>query len=152
MRQLRLECEALDAAGLLRTDPDDLCNPMSRSIDVRFAGREACLQMRAPRFREVASCLRGLAIHCEEKLQLQLRVPQTIMISCYGPGAFYRKHMDSYEGKDIPRKVTILLYCNPEWDPANHGKLRAWVEGKPVEFAPLSGRLILFMAQDVPHE
>lgn len=150
---LRHECELIDRAGLMRSDPDDLCNPLSRSLDIQFASAEPRLPIESPHLREALRCVRGLAQLCEQKLQMQLRVPQTMMLSCYGPGAYYRRHMDSYDGKDIPRKVTILLYPNPEWNPEEGGQLRAWPPGgKVVDCPPLGGRLVIFLAQEVPHE
>mmetsp|Transcript_38681 Transcript_38681/g.87948 ORF Transcript_38681/g.87948 Transcript_38681/m.87948 type:complete len:100 (-) Transcript_38681:115-414(-) len=74
------------------------------------------------------------------------------MLACYPKGAFYRKHLDSYAGKDIPRKVTILLYCNPSWTPGDGGALKAWLGNQVVEIEPVAGRIVVFMAQDVWHE
>merc|ERR1711974_141251 len=70
-------------------------------------------------------------------------------------------HLDSYalQGghEDVPRKVTILLYCNPSWTPGGGGQLRVWGPfqagtGPSREIAPLSGRLVAFMSEEIWHE
>jgi len=81
----------------------------------------------------------------------------------YPNGGFYRRHIDSYPGtpQEI-RKFSYLLYCNPEWQPADGGCLRIHLDGG-LEVAPASapprfhdvepraGTLVLFRS-DVPHE
>ena len=68
------------------------------------------------------------------------------------PGAHYRRHLDSYDGKDIPRIVTVLLYL--VWEPRAAGELRAFVGEPPAarDIAPVPGRAVVFMAQEVEHE
>lgn len=155
MDRLRAECEWLDKTmGMLNKDDEDTCNPLQRKFDVPLGSPEIVEACRAetPTLFAVLECLRGLPVLLEEALGLQLRVPETAMLSCYPPGAFYRRHLDSYEGRDVPRKVTILLYCNRDWKPGDGGMLRAWLGDKTVEFEPSAGRVIIFMAQDIWHE
>merc|ERR1711924_145254 len=94
----------------------------------------------------------GLAVALETELRVSLRVPQLVMLACYPPGSHYRSHLDSYGGRDIPRLITILVYCNPTWKPSDGGCLRAIVEGKPIEVEPRAGRVVVFMSQEVSHE
>lgn len=155
MSRLRAECEWLDKGmGMLSKDDEDSCNPLQRKFDVPLGNPEIVEACRGetPTLFAVLECLRGLPALLEDGLGLQLRVPEAAMLSCYPPGAFYRRHLDSYEGKDIPRKVTILLYCNPGWAPGDGGMLRVWLGGEMVEFEPRAGRVIVFMSQDIWHE
>lgn len=154
MQQLRNECEMLDKAGILLRDDEDVCVPLQRRFDIPLGDKQIIENSRgdAPMLFDVIEHLRGLPMVLEEKLGLQLRVPDTVMLTCYPPGACYKKHLDSYGGRDIPRKVTLLLYCNPNWLPSDGGALRVWIDGETVEYTPIAGRLIIFMAQQVWHE
>ena len=85
---------------------------------------------------------------------LELRVPQKLMLAAYPKGAHYRRHYDSYQGADIPRLVTVLLYL--DWRPQRGGELRVLMPGDEprVErtIEPKPGRLVVFFAQEVEHE
>ena len=81
---------------------------------------------------------------------LQLRVPQTMMLAAYPPNGFYRRHLDSYNGEDIPRKVTVLLYLL--YQPQQGGHLRCHLPAGPLDIAPLPGRVVVFWSQEVEHE
>jgi hypothetical protein len=50
---------------------------------------------------------------------------------CVGGGSMYAKHIDN-GGADDTRKLTSILYLNPNWTPAHGGQLRTW---SPVEVA-----------------
>lgn len=41
---------------------------------------------------------------------------------CYPNGAFYKKHIDNFQGKRR-RKVTTVLYMNEEWQAGDGGEL-----------------------------
>lgn len=102
----------------------------------------------------------------EEALGLSLRVPQTVMLAAYPPGAHYRRHFDSYGGRDIPRYITALLYLG--WEPRKGGQLRTYPPVSPARSAsklppagdvapqrdvdPIPGRLCVFFSQEVEHE
>lgn len=42
-----------------------------------------------------------------------------------GGGSKYPKHVDNVALPD-QRKLTVILYLNPEWDEANGGEIRLW--------------------------
>eukprot|EP00438_Fugacium_kawagutii_P036059 Skav205747 [mRNA] locus=scaffold3116:51558:57415:- [translate_table: standard] len=67
------------------------------------------------RMAVVMQRMAGLAKVLEDELGLRLAVPQSAMAACYPPRASYKMHLDSYYlhgcKDDIPRKVTVLLYC-----------------------------------------
>ena len=33
-------------------------------------------------------------------LGLEMRVPQSVLLASYPPGAYYNRHLDSYDGRD----------------------------------------------------
>ncbi len=72
----------------------------------------------------------------------------------YEPGAFYQKHRDAFRGTP-GRKLSTVLYLNPQWDKAQGGELVLYDEAGENELlrvAPEYGRLVLFLSEDFPHE
>lgn len=73
----------------------------------------------------------------------------------YDAGAGYKKHIDQHRDSDR-RKISIVLYLNPDWDDANGGELCLYDPyGPDVEigrFAPLGGRMAVFVSGIMPHE
>lgn len=73
----------------------------------------------------------------------------------YPEGKGYKKHIDQHRGRNF-RKISIVLYLNPEWNPADGGELCLYEPYHPeVEmqrFAPLGGRLAVFVSGMIPHE
>ena len=69
-----------------------------------------------------------------------------------GGGSKYPKHVDNV-GLPDHRKVTTILYLNPDWDKTLGGEIRIWGKGGLVEdVAPMGGRLLLFWSDQVVHE
>ncbi len=74
--------------------------------------------------------------------------------SVYRPGAFYQKHRDAFRGSP-GRKLSTVLYLNPQWDPVAGGELVLYDEageGELFRLAPECGRLVIFLSEDFPHE
>jgi len=70
----------------------------------------------------------------------------------YPPGAFYRRHLDRFRDDDR-RMVSAVYYLNENWQPADGGQLRMFLEGEQVhDVQPLAGTLVVFLSGDVPHE
>lgn len=76
-----------------------------------------------------------------------------------GDGTGYSAHYDSWpveEADSSIRKVTAILYCNPEWQPEHGGTLKAWlpdhVGARVLEVEPTAGRLVVFLSGIVKHE
>lgn len=72
----------------------------------------------------------------------------------YAPGAFYQKHRDAFRGSP-GRKLSTVLYLNPEWDLVAGGELVLYDEAgeeQLVRLAPECGKLVLFLSEDFPHE
>ena len=73
----------------------------------------------------------------------------------YPPGAFYRPHLDNFQGTSA-RIVTAILYLNEDWQPADGGQLRLYTEGSQggeyVDIAPAAGQWVLFHSAQFWHE
>ncbi|CAJ1337808.1 unnamed protein product [Effrenium voratum] len=161
--QVQKELHALRSSKLLQNDTNDVCNPLQEAKYLPFAGGAAAMEFRekCPITVQVMQKLAGLAAILEDELGLSLAVPQSAMAACYPPKASYKMHLDSYflQGcpDDIPRKVTVLLYCNHGWSSAVGGELRVWEPfdqgrgcGRKIE--PLAGRMVVFMSEEIWHE
>lgn len=75
----------------------------------------------------------------------------------YSPGAYYKKHLDSFQGNN-PRRLSSVLYLNPQWQPGDGGELLLYTPGAPDDSRPLQpiaptyGKLVLFLSEEFPHE
>jgi SM-20-related protein len=73
----------------------------------------------------------------------------------YHPGDFYRKHVDSFQGR-ASRVVSVVLYLNDNWQPADGGELQVFNRDSEQEIcgrvSPELGRLAVFMSEEIPHE
>lgn len=72
----------------------------------------------------------------------------------YPTGAFYKKHVDSFLGRSN-RKVTTVLYLNPDWQTKDAGEMRLYhskTQQPLLDIAPKSGTLVCFLSENLPHE
>ena len=73
----------------------------------------------------------------------------------YHPGAFYRRHLDAFRGNNA-RVVSVVVYLNEHWQPADGGCLRIWPEPDArracLDVAPRAGTLVCFLSERIPHE
>ncbi|OWT60147.1 2OG-Fe(II) oxygenase [Candidimonas nitroreducens] len=73
----------------------------------------------------------------------------------YDDGAGYKKHIDQHRGTNY-RKISIVFYLNSDWDEANGGELCLYdpynIDAEIGRFAPLGGRLAVFVSGYMPHE
>lgn len=76
-------------------------------------------------------------------------------LAVYPPGAYYRRHLDQFQGTQ-QRLVTVILYLNPDWREEDGGLLRLYPDptddGRHQDLLPLAGRLVCFLSGDYPHE
>jgi SM-20-related protein len=82
-------------------------------------------------------------------------------LAVYPIGSFYRRHLDVFANAR-ERKVSTVLYLNPEWRPGDGGELRLWTtpasqgawdpEGPFVDIEPRFGTLVAFLSEDYYHE
>ena len=73
----------------------------------------------------------------------------------YPPGGFYRKHIDRFQN-DSRRTLTAILYLNQDWQEADGGKLRLYLdasgEGDFLDIEPRAGTLVTFLSSRFWHE
>lgn len=75
-------------------------------------------------------------------------------LALYPPGAFYRRHFDSFRGA-ANRMVSLVVYLNRDWDDSDGGELVLYrPEGgeEMARIAPRTGTLLLFMSEEIEHE
>lgn len=77
----------------------------------------------------------------------------------YAPGAFYKKHKDTFRPdhteRGARRVLSLVAYLNPGWQSADGGELLIYDEHsqEPVrKVQPTYGTLVLFLSDQVPHE
>lgn len=72
----------------------------------------------------------------------------------YAPGAGYAQHIDQHKNTGF-RKLSLVLYLNPDWQPGHGGELCIYDPANPnteiQRIAPLMGRLALFRSDTVLH-
>lgn len=107
----------------------------------------------APGLSQAMNLLSAVAAVLEERLGLELCVPEAIMCGCYPPKAHYRRHLDSYGPDDTRRVVTAILYANEAWTPAMGGAFEYTdpTTGEVRTVDPVAGRLLLFKSRHVWH-
>ena len=73
----------------------------------------------------------------------------------YPPGAIYRKHLDQFE-QDSLRTLTAILYLNRDWQTADGGQLRMYLDGEDEsnyrDIQPAAGTLVTFLSARYWHE
>lgn len=72
----------------------------------------------------------------------------------YPRGAFYKKHLDAFQGS-ASRKLTTILYLNPAWQANDGGELILYAaDGEAVltTVQPAFGSLVIFLSEVFPHE
>lgn len=158
LRMAQAEAKAFAAEGAMKGEHNATCNPGEVSIELGLwdEGVLRALEKNRPGLYHCIRSLWNLPSMLGPALDLQMRVPQTVLLASYPPGALYHRHYDSYGGKDIPRLITVLLYLI--WDPQRGGQLRALNSGppgeprEPFDIEPRPGRLCVFYSQEVEHQ
>lgn len=76
----------------------------------------------------------------------------------YEPGAFYKKHLDSFKG-EANRVLSMVVYLNPGWLPEDGGELVFYPPGQLedgqnclLKVTPAMGTVVTFLSEDFPHE
>lgn len=70
----------------------------------------------------------------------------------YPPGAAYAQHVDQPHGT-THRKVSLVLYLNADWAPADGGALRFHDSNTQVlDIEPLGGRFVCFLTPGREHQ
>ncbi|GAA5525201.1 hypothetical protein Maes01_01766 [Microbulbifer aestuariivivens] len=78
----------------------------------------------------------------------------------YDRGAFYKKHLDAFQG-DTNRVLSTVLYLTPNWQARDGGELAIYpsvVHGEKETHTPLLtveprfGQMVIFLSEEFPHE
>lgn len=72
-------------------------------------------------------------------------------LAYYPAGSFYKKHIDQFRGRGN-RLITLIIYLNENWTPANGGQLRIFCNGEKKVIDPVARRCVLFRSEVLPHE
>ncbi|MEW6432465.1 MAG: 2OG-Fe(II) oxygenase [Myxococcota bacterium] len=73
-----------------------------------------------------------------------------LQLAHYAPGAHYDRHRDAFPGDDN-RRVTAIVYLNPDWRPEHGGRLRLFAP-EPIDVDPVADRLVVFLSERLEHE
>lgn len=76
--------------------------------------------------------------------------------AAYSEGGFYERHRDSFHG-DSARMVSVVLYLNRDWKPADGGRLRIFSkdqtgEESHIDVDPVGGTMVCFLSNESEHE
>lgn len=67
----------------------------------------------------------------------------------YEPGAFYKRHKDSFSNDDS-RKISAILYLNVNWQEGDGGELKIYLD-KELSVKPKAGTFVVFESH-IEHE
>jgi len=146
--------DTFDAAGIGRHS-DHQVNPFIRRDRIQWINGSTALEQQWLAWTE------QLRLALNRQLLLGLFSFES-HFAHYPPGAFYRKHLDSFREPGGPgmavisqRVLSLVAYLNPGWGPHDGGALVIYdATGEHVvqQVTPLAGTLVAFLSEDVPHE
>lgn len=150
---LRDEVDVLEKTAALERAGVGRGSDFTRDRSVR-RDRIAWLDGDTPAQRQLFTFLEHLRLGLNRRLFLGLRRFEAHYAS-YQPGDFYRRHLDSFQGR-ASRMVSLVLYLNENWTPGDGGELQVFHRSNAAEVChrvlPEQGRLVLFLSEEVPHE
>jgi SM-20-related protein len=144
--QLQQEQSELTPAGVGR-DSDFHRNQKIRGDAIKW------LEPSVPAVTEFLCWMDKLRLGINQRLFLGLFDFES-HFAVYAPGAFYLQHLDAFKGSPS-RKLSTVLYLNPEWRSVDGGELVLYDEAgisELIRVAPECGRLVIFLSEDFPHE
>ncbi len=106
----------------------------------------------APGERGALDALEALRVHLNRTLFLGLEGFEA-HAAVYPPGAGYARHRDAFRGSARGRVLSTVLYLNPDWDEADGGHLRLFLEDESfLDVAPMERTLVAFFSEEMEHE
>jgi SM-20-related protein len=94
--------------------------------------------------------VRALISHVNQTLFLSLKDFE-IHMTVYPIGSFYKRHLDQFK-KDDHRRLSVICYLNKDWNEAQGGQLRIYLNDKVKDILPTAGRLVCFRSDLLEHE
>jgi SM-20-related protein len=104
----------------------------------------------SPAVQRYLERLRELVQFLNQALFLSLKDVEVHM-TVYPAGSFYKRHLDQFK-KDDHRKLSVILYLNPDWIEAQGGQLRMYLPDRTKDILPMAGRLVIFRSDELEHE
>ena len=148
---LASECAALEATGALALarvsqGVDRSLRPDLRGDRIQWL--EAGQSIACDRYLAIVE---GLRVVLNRELFLGLDEYET-HFAFYPAGASYQQHHDRFRHDDS-RMVSVVVYLNADWLPAQGGALRLHPEGlASQDISPVGGRVAVFLSADMLHE
>lgn len=140
-------CDALEAAGIGRGNAHTLRRDI-RGDAIHWLDRQSLAQRR----------------YLEAMAELQRQLNQALFLGLfeyeahfahYPPGAFYRKHLDSFRGR-ANRVISTVGYLNPRWPADGGGEMVLFDPASPerevARVRPEAGTFACFLSDTLPHE
>lgn len=141
------EHDALAAAGIGRGEDHSLRHDI-RGDAIHWLDHESLPQ------RQYLAAMEALQRELNQALYLGLFEFEA-HFAHYPPGAFYKKHLDSFRGR-ANRVVSTVLYLNPDWPEDGGGEMALFDAGQPerevARVRPEAGTFACFLSDSVPHE
>ncbi len=142
-----LEQEEFRRAGIGR-DQEHQLNRQVRGDQIRW------LSASRPEESAYLAWMEELRIGINRRLMMGL-FDYECHFSRYPQGAFYRRHLDAFQGR-TNRVLSTVCYLNPDWQPGNGGELLIYADEQaqaPIErVQPCYGTLVVFLSDRFPHE
>jgi len=121
-------------------------------------------QVRGDQIRWLSPAIPAQAAYLNWMEQLRVGINRRLMMglfdyechfSRYPQGAFYRRHLDAFQGR-TNRILSTVCYLNPDWQPGSGGELLIYADEQsqdPIEWVePCFGTLVVFLSDRFPHE
>jgi SM-20-related protein len=149
-RRAHVEAVSLRSTGALRRagvrrGTDHAVDEVVRGDSITWIDREA-----SGALGEVFERFEALRQELNEGAYLGLRRIELQLAHYPGTGAGYQRHRDAFPGDDN-RRLTAIVYLNPEWRPAHGGTLSVFTE-PPQTIEPRLDTYALFRSALVEHE
>ncbi len=68
----------------------------------------------------------------------------------YPIGKEYKRHLDVFKDSDA-RKISVIVYLNPEWKPEWGGALRLFLPDGELDILPVGGRMVCMRSELIEH-
>lgn len=152
---LAREISQLSRSGALRParigrGGERAVHPEQRGDRIFWLDRNACTAMQ----RSIMEEFETLRLAVNRALFLGLFEYEG-HLTAYGPGTFYRRHLDQFRGGP-QRVVSCILYLNAGWQEADGGQLRIFfdddADGSHIDIFPHGGTLVTFLSGRFYHE
>lgn len=137
----------------------------SGAMQIAGVGRGAYFQRHAETRSDTIHWLTGSSLAQQQYLEtmgtLRTHLNRELMLglfeyeahfACYAPGAFYKKHVDSFSG-NANRVISTVTYLNADWPADGGGELQVFDESghERVRVLPTAGTMAIFLSEKIPH-